>query len=165
MSSSSICLMCYKLWIINSGVSSLWQYGTSGWIMLVMAHIISILWLHLWLPQNKWVLYKCVEGTESFGNSVLLRELSFLLKQGGGVHRGRLFTVLWSKKKQSETCSCVAVSDGVSPVIVTMSLNSRQTLPRLHKLKNSVVSETGLLYLQSFKYNHFNLLIIVYMAE
>jgi len=44
---------------------------------------------------------------ERFRNSVLLKQLSCLFKQGGRVLRGRLFVVLWIKTKQYETCSKV----------------------------------------------------------
>ena len=36
MSRSNICLMFYKLWIINAGVSSRWQSGTGVWSMPVL---------------------------------------------------------------------------------------------------------------------------------
>jgi len=34
--------MCYKLWIINSGVSSRWQSGTGGSLILVLYVMITL---------------------------------------------------------------------------------------------------------------------------
>lgn len=99
---SNICLMCYKLWIINSEVSSTWQSGTGGWLILVL-YITIIL-----VASTKQIIFTQMCGrNERFRNSVLLEQVSYLFKQEGRVLRGRVFVVLWIKTKQYETRSKV----------------------------------------------------------
>jgi hypothetical protein len=102
ISRSNICLMCYKLRIINSGVSSRWQSGTGGWSILLLYFMIILV-----ASTKQIIFHKCVEGTECFRNSVLLKQLSCLFKQVGRVLRDRLFVVWCIKTKEYETCSKV----------------------------------------------------------